>query len=246
MKSYKEFCSEMTAKLNELEKLHEIRVLSGSERTKILRGLLKLSRKAVRLEKRREAARNVNEHSGATLRRYLQAETAIQEAKSYIKKAANLNAKLPRSRKKPPWVTELGKVKTGLDVASENIKIRIGLLVGEIEPKKQKNRKLERYFDYVVNEDYGEQAKKWVDEYYRTSNYPLELGANFHQQAVEHWLTVQAYHLLCKYLSVTDSARYEIIQSFLYASDLRYSVELKTIPTTLDRKRDLFPPETFR
>ena len=97
-----------------------------------------------------------------------------------------------------------------------------------------------------MNEDYGEQGKKWVEEYYRTSNYPLELGANFHQKAVVHWLMVQAYHLLCKYLSVTDSARYEIIQSFLLASDLKYSVELKTIDTTLGRKRNLFPPETFR
>ena len=236
----------MTAKLNELEKLHEIRVLSDSERTKILRGLLKLSRKAVILEKRRVAARHVNEHSGATLRRYLQAETAIQEAQSCIKKAENLYAKLPRSWKKPPWVTELGKAKTGLDVASENIKIKIGLLVGEIEPKKQKNSKLEPYFDFVVNEDYGEQGKKWVEEYYRTSNYPLELGANFHQKAVVHWLMVQAYHLLCKYLSVTDSARYEIIQSFLLASDLKYSVELKTIATILDRKGKLFRAKTFR
>ena len=241
MKSYEEFCDEMTAKLNELQQLDEIPVLSDSERTKILRGLHKLSRKAVRLEKKREAARHVNEHGGATLALYQRALKDVQKAQSFIKKAEGLDAQIPRSRKKPPWVTELGKAETALDVAFRNIKIRTGLLVGEIEPKKQENKKLEPLFDTIVNDHYsrgekGKQEKKWVEDYYRTKDYPFELD-DFHVIAVIHQLQRKAHTLLRKhYLSVTDSALHKIIQSFLLASDFKWSVELKTISATLRRK----------
>jgi hypothetical protein len=239
----------MTARLEKDEEIKKgVGIKKGGEFKKIpalpiglrkripLWELYKLCRKALKLEKTRlTIIQKVKLHTRPTLRLYQLAEKAAKKARGNIKKAQAIYTRLPAPKKISPWVSSLREANIKVDEAIRNIRIKTGLLVGEVDPSMQKNKKLEPYFDAIVNEEYGELEKKWVDDYeYKWTN-PYQLD-HFRSRAVDHWLISETASLLADHLAMTNLQRNQIIRAVLKVG-VDQPFEMETIDTVLYREQ---------